>query len=212
MDSALLRGPIVASLSAGAYLFVRWLDRMIGLDLTLWVPVAVVGVVLLVQYVITVIRLPVEQQYFYGNPSDQDDVKRLQMLGDRLLTTGDLKQFLESVLAAACDVLHISSGFVASVGHNIARIEVEIGSHTLPTKSDTLVSFLNSSVYKLDGENLASDNVLGTLEWDGYWIIPLRTQTIMRNSTRQGALMGIIGLYMPGLISDVHLSSKNFHL
>ena len=122
--TGILRGPIVASLSAGAYLFVRWMDRMIGLDLTLWVPVAVVGVVLLVQYAITVIRLPFEQQYFYGNSSDRDDVKRLQMLGDRLLTTGDLKQFLESVLAAACDVLHISSGFVASVGQNIARMEV----------------------------------------------------------------------------------------
>ena len=204
----ILRGPIVASLSAGAYLFVRWMDRMIGLDLTLWVPVAVVGVVLLVQYAITVIRLPVEQQYFYGNPSDRDDVKRLQLLGDRLLTTGDLRQFLESVLAAACDVLHISSGFVASVGHNIARIEVEIGLHTLSTKSDTLVSFLNSEGYKLDGENLASNNVLGTLEWDGYWIIPLHTQTIMRDTTEHGALMGIIGLYIPGLISDVHLSEE----
>ena len=204
----ILRGPIVASLSAGAYLFVRWMDRMIGLDLTLWVPVAVVGVVLLVQYAITVIRLPVEQQFFYGNSSDRDDVKRLQMLGDRLLTTGDLRQFLESVLAAACDVLHISSGFVASVGYNIARIEVEIGSHALPTKSDTLVSFLNSESYKIDGDNSANNNALGTLEWDGYWIIPLRTQTIIRHSTEQGALMGILGLHMPGLISDVHLSEE----
>ena len=205
----ILRGPIVASLSAGAYLFVRWLDRIIGLDLTLWVPVAVVGVVLLVQYAITVIRLPVERQYFYGNANDRDDVKRLQMLGERLLTTGDLRQFLESVLAAACDVLHISSGFVAAVGHNTARIEVQIGSHQLPTKSNTLVSFLHSEGNnRINGDDSESINVLGTLEWEGYWIIPLRTQHMTRTSTKQDSLMGMLGLYMPGLIADVHLSEE----
>lgn len=205
----ILRGPIVASLSAGAYLFVRWLDRIIGLDLTLWVPVTVVGVVLLVQYAITVIRLPVERQYFYGNAGDRDDVKRLQMLGERLLTTGDLRQFLESVLAAACDVLHISSGFVAAVGHNTARIEVQIGPHQLPTKSNTLVSFLHSEGNnRINGDDSESINVLGILEWEGYWIIPLRTQHMTRTSTKQDSLMGMLGLYMPGLIADVHLSEE----
>ncbi len=204
----ILRGPIVASLAAGAYLFVRWLDRIIGLDLTLWVPVAVVGVVLLVQYAITVLRLPVERQYFYGNSSDRDDVKRLQMLGERLLTTGDLRQFLESVLAAACDVLHISSGFVAAVGHNTARIEVQIGPHQLPTKSNTLVSFLHSKGNRLNGDDSESNNVLGTLEWEGYWIIPLRTQDMIRTSTKQDSLMGILGLYIPGRVADVHLSDE----
>jgi hypothetical protein len=204
----ILRGPIVASLSAGAYLFVRWLDRLIGLDLTLWVPVAVVGVVLLVQYTITVIRLPVERQYFYGNASDREDVKRLQMLGERLLTTGDLKQFLESVLAAACDVLHISSGFVAAVGHNTARIQVQIGPHQLPTKSNTLVSLLHAESNSINGEDSVNINSLGTLEWEGYWIIPLRTQHMIRSSKERDPLMGMLGLYMPGLVADVHLSEE----
>ena len=65
----ILRGPIVASVTDGSYLYIRWFDSMVLTDLTLLVPVVVAAVLLLLQYVITVVRLPVERMFFYGKPS-----------------------------------------------------------------------------------------------------------------------------------------------
>ena len=189
----ILRGPMVASLSVGAYVFVRWLDRIIGLDLVLWVPVAVVGVVLLSQYAITVVRIPLERLFFYGGVSDQDDVHRLRLLGERLLTKGDVEQFLESVLAAACDVLHISSGFVAVVGNSGARIEVQVGSRQPPSESATLAAISRPDTQDTS-DVLANSSVFRGLEWEGYWIIPLCSEHL--NKTRE--VLGLLGLYMSG--------------
>jgi len=187
----ILRGPMVASLAVGAYVFVRWLDRLAGLDLVLWVPVAVVGTVLLAQYAITVVRVPVERRFFYGSIVDQDDVQRLQLLGERLLTKGDVEQFLESVLAAACDVLHISSGFVAVIGRSGARIEVQVGPRQPPSESATLADMSRPDMQDESVETSQSA-VAGRLEWEGYWIIPLRRDRL--NGRRE--VLGLLGLYM----------------
>lgn len=189
----ILRGPTVASLAVGAYVFVRWLDRIAGLDLALWVPVAVVGVVLLAQYAITVVRLPVERRFFYGSIGDQDDVQRLHLLGERLLTRGDVEQFLESVLAGACDVLHISSGFVAVMGHSGARIEVQVGPRPPPSESATLAAISRTDTQ--DASMAFSDSAEASrLEWEGYWIIPLRGEQLNGRSE----VLGLLGLYMVG--------------
>ncbi len=188
-----LRGPMVASLVVGAYVFVRWLDRIAGLDSVLWVPGVVVGVMLLAQYAITVVRLPVERRFFYGSSGDQDDVQRLHLLGERLLTKGDVEQFLESVLAAACDVLHISSGFVAVMGRAGARIEVQVGPRQPPSKSATLAAISHPDAQDTSARFWHSAGT-GRLEWEGYWIIPLRSEQL--NGKRE--LLGIVGLYMFG--------------
>ncbi len=194
----ILRGPMVASLAVGAYVFVRWLDRIAGLDLTLWVPVAVVGVILLAQYAITVVRLPLERRFFYGNISDQDDVQRLQLLGDRLLTKGDVQQFLESVLAAACDVLHISSGFVAVMGRAGARIEVRVGSRQPPTESATLAAIVRPDARDASAVEFSLSAGAGRLEWEGYWIIPLRGEKLAGTARQASEVLGLMGLHVPG--------------
>ena len=60
------------------------------------IPVITVATLLFLQYLITLVRQPIERWLFYGQ--DRDDVYRLQLLEDRLLTTSDLRQFLKSVL------------------------------------------------------------------------------------------------------------------
>jgi hypothetical protein len=131
--------------------------------------------------------------FFYGGIGDQDDVQRLQLLGERLLTKGDVEQFLESVLAAACDVLHISSGFVAVMGRAGARIEVQIGPQQPPSESTTLSSI--SLPDAQDASAVFSHSAgAGRLEWEGYWIIPLRGEQL--NGSRE--VLGLLGLYTSG--------------
>ena len=198
-----LRGPLVASIVIAAYVLVRWLGRVTGVDTSLWVPVAIVVALLLPQFVITIMRVPIERQLFYGSKDDRSDVKRLQMLGDRLLTAADVHQFLESVLAATCDVLHVSSGFVAVMDRDGARFEVEIGPHPLPSEPAELTAvFADNDVD--ESRRMMGVGSLQVLEWDGYWIIPLRSQSESEGLSQSGEVLGLLGLHLP---MDGHLSA-----
>ncbi len=89
------------------------------------VPFALVASLLLLQYVITLVRRPIERWLFYGE--DRHDVVRLQVLEERLLTTGDVKQFLEAVLNATCDITGAESAFIAATGPQGLELEVSVG-------------------------------------------------------------------------------------
>ena len=195
----ILRGPLVASLVIGTYVFIRWLGRATDIDTSLWVPAAIVVSLLLPQFVITLMRVPLERRLFYGSADDRADVERLQMLGDRLLTAGDVRQFLESVLAAACDVLHVSSGFMAVMGRTGARVEVQLGSEPMPSEQAALTSVFSGSDHSGTEPQMLALCGLQVLEWDGYWIIPLRAQSESSGLSQSGEILGLLGLHMPVL-------------
>ncbi len=52
------------------------------------------------------------------------EVTQVQELSQRLLTTADLKQFLENVLAAMCEQVRSSGGFLAILDNGQLRWEV----------------------------------------------------------------------------------------
>ena len=198
----ILRGPIVASVTVGSYLFVRWFDSMVLTDLTLLVPVVVVVVLLLLQYVITVVRLPVERMFFYGKPSDRADVNRMQLLSEGLLTKDDLEKFMESVLGATCDILHISNGFVASVDSDVSTVEVQIGPKETLDISGQFLTTITSLINVTDENDIL--NPLGIIKNGSYLIIPLRTQNINNNSLNNPSLVGMIGLYSSFSIDEIY--------
>jgi hypothetical protein len=45
---------------------------------------------------------------------DRDELAYIEQIGERLLTTTDLQQFLENVLTSVCDLLRVSTAFIAS--------------------------------------------------------------------------------------------------
>jgi hypothetical protein len=130
------------------------------------VPLAMVATLLILQYFITLIRQPIERWLFYGR--DREDVVRLQLLEDRLLTTGDLKQFLESVLNAACDITDSLSAFIAVIGESGLELEVSVGPEYPIQETKELAPFLLADK-KRDVKNLGSVFI-----WEDYWILPLR--------------------------------------
>ncbi|HEY47363.1 MAG: hypothetical protein AMJ88_02220 [Anaerolineae bacterium SM23_ 63] len=176
----ILRGPVVASTVLAVTVIVNRLSARLGLENSRAVPFTMVAVLLLLQYVITLIRPTIERWFFYGE--DRGDVARLQLLEERLLTSGDVKQFLESVLNAACDVMGVGSAFVAVVGQEGLELEVAVGSHDPLRDAEDLPPLLVT-------DEKADFDLLGSVfTWDVYWLIPLRLAD-------PPEIVGLFGLY-----------------
>ena len=190
----ILRGPVVAWAVVAAFVFVNWLERRFGIDGMLWLPVAMVGVLLVAQFSITVVRLPLERWLFYGGSADRYDVQRVQHLSERLLTAADLRQFLESVLAASCDTLRITSGFVMQLGERGAELQVQVGPQQLPAAAaaDARAALGNGSAAGYQPANLQ-----GIFHWGEYWLLPLRELAVEEElDGAQPELLGMLGLHV----------------
>lgn len=175
----ILRGPVVASSVLGIMIVVNRLSLRLGVVNSRAVPFIMVAVLLLLQYIITLIRPPLERWLFYGQ--DRHDVARLQLLEERLLTTGDLRQFLEAVLNAACDILRTRSAFVAALGPQGLELEVAVGPDDPLRGTEDLPPSL------ADDRRHEFPDVGAVFRWAQYWLLPLR----MRDG---GEIIGLLGV------------------
>jgi hypothetical protein len=176
----ILRGPVVASTTLAVTVVVNRFSALVGLQQSRLVPFAMVGTLLSLQYVITLLRPTIERWFFYGQ--DRRDISRVHLLEERLLTSGDLRQFLESVLNAACDVARTRSAFVAALGAGRLELEVAVGPDDPLRGGQDLPSALSESQKR----ELAT---LGPVFlWDAYWLFPLR-------SPSTGEMIGLMGLW-----------------
>jgi hypothetical protein len=164
----ILRGPVVASTVLAITVVANRIAIRLNLEDSRLVPFTMVASLLLLQYLITLIRQPIERWLFYGQ--DRKDLVRLHRLEDRLLTTSDLRQFLESILNAACDITNATSAFIAAMGKEGLELEVAVGPEDPLRTSEDLPPVL------MAGRNRKIEN-LGTLFiWDHYWLLPLKDQ------------------------------------
>jgi hypothetical protein len=175
----ILRGPVVASTVLAVTVVVNRLGLLLGLENTRAVPFAMVAVLLLLQYIITLLRPTIERWFFYG--ADRDDIARLQLLEERLLTGGDLRQFLESVLNACCDIVGVDSAFIAVVGAEGLELEVSVGPEDPLRGSEELPPLIVSQ------DAMRFESLGAVFIWDVYWLIPLRL-------VEPEEVLGILGL------------------
>ncbi|MGB2894997.1 MAG: histidine kinase N-terminal 7TM domain-containing protein [Anaerolineales bacterium] len=175
----IFRGPFVASTVLALTVIVNRVAVMFGYENSRVVPFTMVASILILQYLITLVRRPVELWFFYGE--DRGDVARLQLLEERLLTSGDLRQFLESILNATCDLLRIDSAFVAIVGADGLEMEIAVGSEDPLRGSKELPPLMVT-------DHRQKFDVLGDVfSWDVFWLIPLRL-------TNPAEVIGFMGL------------------
>jgi hypothetical protein len=187
----ILRGPFVASSVLAVTVLVNRASAFVGIVNSGLVPFALVASLLLLQYVITLVRRPIERWLFYGE--DRSDVVRLQILEERLLTTGDVKQFLEAVLNATCDITGAKSAFIAATGPQGLELEVSVGPEDpMRTKAELPALLMTDRKQEVP--------LLGTVfGWDAFWLIPLHSP----DSLEVQGMMGIrSGDQLPELTPD----------
>jgi len=98
-----------------------------------------------------------------------------------LLTLGDLRQFLEAVLAAVCDRLQAAHAFIATLGPQGLEMFVTIGGENPQESEDLSENLLEIVVQNGQGDQLFA--------WGGYWLVPL-----FSDEENSKILLGLLGI------------------
>jgi MFS family permease len=165
----LMRGPVTASMVLALTTVVRQAGEALGLPYQTAIPIVMVGTLLVFEHLITLAAPVWERWLFHGG--DSQNIQLIQDLEERLLTTSDLREYLESVLAAMCDRLQVSDAFVVVLGQSGAEMLLTVGTSS-PFGEETDLPGLFQAVTK-DGtaEVRRADHQLFT--WKDYWLVPL---------------------------------------
>jgi hypothetical protein len=174
-----MRGPVTASFALTVNTIIRRLGEAYGLPYSAVAQVSMVVTILVLEHLITLVAPIWERWLFHGG--DRSDTAFLQTLEERLLTVGDLRQFLEAVLAALVDRLQISKAFIAAFGPRGLELFISIGGdHTV--EGENLSENLLEAVAKNE-----ADEVL--FSWGEYWLTPM-----FDSEEGSGDLLGLLGI------------------
>ncbi len=183
----ILRGPVTASVALGLMTVVRRGGGVFfGATYSAFVPLVVVISVLLLEHMITLLSPVWERWLFFGR--DRSELQLLQNIEERLLTRGDMHQFLETVLAAVRDHMQSPSAFVAALDGEDLSLIVLAGNRKLIDQQD-----LNEAL----NEVTHNGNGTGRQEfiWGGFWILPLRKRRENEmDKDEVPSLMGFLGI------------------
>ncbi len=181
----LLRGPVTASLALATMTIVRRAGVLFeGEPYSGFVPLTVVVTVLLFEHAVTLFSPLWERLLFFGR--DRAELELLQNIEERLLTRGDLQQFLETVLAAVRDHLQSPCAFVAALDGDELSLSVVAGNRAILEKEnlDEALELLNHN-----GENGRHEFV-----WGDFWILPLHQRKSNGDRDEMRPLLGVLGI------------------
>jgi len=174
-----MRGPVTASTVLAAATFMR----RAGGTFTAFAPVVMAGTLLVMEYAITMFA-PIWERMFLGG--DQERLKLIQSLEERLLTTGDLRQLLEAILAAICDRLQVEEAFVAPVNSQNLDFFVTVGE-----LQDFQEEELSKRISQVVSQQEKRVQEYHLFDWGKYWLVPLFKQD------DPDMLLGILGVERP---------------
>ncbi len=178
----LIRGPLLGILVVGAILTVPKVESILGLPRESVVLLTVVALIVLLQLLIELVK-PTVDRLIYS--SDQEELMAIRELDRRLLTSSDLRQFLENVLVAMCEYLRVPGGFVAVQAGEDLLVEAACGPAELINEFRGYPGWQGvlEQATERDRSHGAGENV----QYNGYWVWTLRT------SGRENAL-GLLGV------------------
>jgi hypothetical protein len=174
----LMRGPATAILVLGLTTLVRRAGLIFGDPYPSLVPITMTASILLFQHLVTLAAPIWERWLFHGG--DQRSMQLLQTLEERLLTSGDMHQFLESVLAAVCDRLQASKAFLVAFGSKDLEMLVTVGG------GDIFDEELSDDILQLASRNGFNHDLF---IWRNFWLVPLYEQR-----EQDGRLLGLMGV------------------
>ncbi|MEA3336230.1 MAG: histidine kinase N-terminal 7TM domain-containing protein [Chloroflexota bacterium] len=179
----LIRGPLLGILIVGAMLTIPRVERILGLPRDTVLLLTVVAMVVLLQLVIELLKPAVERLIY---SEDQGELMAIRELDRRLLTSSDLRQFLENVLVALCEYLRVPGGFVAVQAGDELLVEATCGPSNLAyliREHKDWQSVLSQSAYS-NGQTAIQ---APWIRYNGYWLWPLRTRG-------RENMLGLVGL------------------
>ena len=120
-----MRGPITASLTLGVTTIINRLGKLWGIDVSGLIVLAMVAVIVLLEYSITLFANIWERFLFSKN--DREELQKIRSLEDKLLTSNDLRQFTDLILATICDLLQVQGAHLFVINGNGNGMDVRAG-------------------------------------------------------------------------------------
>jgi hypothetical protein len=177
----IMRGPVTASLALAILTMVRRSGEAFGLTYNAFVPVSMVSTVLIMEHIITILAPIWERALFFGG--DRAELLLLQNIDERLLTQGDLRQFLEAILAAVRDHMQSPSAFVAALDENGLTLLINAGRPFLEKEH------LSEALQEIKGDGRHE------FLWNDTWFLPLRARrTEEMDLDQTPPLLGLLGV------------------
>ncbi len=118
------RGPVVAILVILAIQTIPTVEHVLGLPRNIVLFSVITGVIIAAQVILSLSKA-LTDRIVYGE--DREEIAWLRELDRRLLTTTDLRQFLENHLTVLCEILRVRSGFVAAAIGTDLILEAVVG-------------------------------------------------------------------------------------
>lgn len=177
----LLRGPFTLFIVLMLMTVVQQVGINMGTEYSVAVPIVTVTSVLFFEHLITLVYPSLERLFFFGR--DREKFESIQGLQDRLVSSGDLEQFLQTVLASVCDQFQVDTAFIASLKNDGGMTSlVHVGDVAILDAEHVDASILET-VY----EN-QQNRKLKIFAWGDFWVYPLY-------STQQSdVLLGLLGV------------------
>jgi hypothetical protein len=156
----LFRGPVTAATIAAAVVAISSFEEFLGLQRDTITVLAIVFFIVIFQVLRGSLQPFLDVILFQQDRAELDYIRNL---GDRLLTTTDLQQFLENILTAVADLLRVPRVFLASLdADGVWRLRAHIGP----------VELFTQALKEMRGaQNSPVEN--GPLIFDGFWVWPL---------------------------------------
>jgi truncated hemoglobin YjbI len=167
MVKYLIRGPLLAAVVITALVLSTRIEKWLDLPGIFIGLIAAATIILMAQLFIVTLQ-PMLDRLIAGD--DSDEVKRFQRFSERLMTTSDLTQYLENILAALSDLLRARTAFVttcltpednpcaAPVNLVIGNFGQENSTGTLPVPPDVVRSASALPAPSANGANGAKAN------------------------------------------------------
>ncbi|MFP4321164.1 MAG: hypothetical protein ACLFTK_01790 [Anaerolineales bacterium] len=196
----LLRSPFTAIVVLGAMVSAPRISNALGLNENDILIVSAIGVLLILQWAITVSMPLLEDIFIYTR--DQDEAQRLRDLSERLLTRSDSKQLQEALLAAICDQFQAPSAFLAINHPTGPRLEQIIGEPPDADDQHLMHAHLNDlgNGWEADFQTAEYPDLY---LWKRFWIMPLHDPSHTEDqSTQVLGILGIWGREMPPNLSE----------
>lgn len=183
----ILRGPVVASFTLTFATIVRRAGAQMGNPYSSFVPITMVVVILVGEYLISIIFPALERWLFFGN--DRKEIEVLIGLEDRLITRNDLRQFIEMILSGLCDRLQAPGAYVAALGTNGLELAVKVGK-----------TFFDSDEARQDLSRFFAENGdhYELFQWGNDILIPLTDQS----EDGEIQMLGVMGV-AHGAVEDL---------
>jgi hypothetical protein len=179
----LLRGPVVGTVVIVVMLVIPRVELILGLPRDTALIFAVVGVIVLGQLAVNLAKPWIDRLLY---PEDREEIAWIQTLDRRLLTSGEVRQFLANILISLCDLMRVPNGFVMVQTDDGLRIEAVAGDGRMPETYlaseaaremwQRFASRSGAGNNGSDGTHVENGNQATFHPDTGFWFCPLRSQ------------------------------------